>query len=469
MVLTMSKGAGKFPLFCFYGDDFTGSTDSMEVFARHGVRTVLFLEPPTPELLKERFPDIDCFGIAGITRSLDKEKIEMELDPVFEKLLAFQPIMIHYKVCSTFDSSSKIGSIGEVIKVALKHFDSQNSVPLLVGAPALKRYTVFGNHFATVGEETYRLDRHPTMSKHPVTPMKEADLRLHLQEQIDRPVELMSVLELDGDYETVLQHYENKKSGQPNIILFDAIDEERLATTGKIIWEEAIQNKPLFVVGSSGIQYALTAHWNQVCDSEENQTKVQFESAPSVDQILVLSGSCSPVTKEQIYLAMEHGFAGLKVPVPDLINPQRKEQAFQQLFAEAKDILAMGKSLIIYSALGSEDPDALKVNEALRSQEMNSYQLGEFLGRQLGKLAKELIQSNGLKRIIFAGGDTSSYATKELGILGLEMLAPIAPGAPLCKVYSNHDILTGLQLSLKGGQLGQKDYFSRVLEGRVEI
>ena len=31
-------------------------------------------------------------------------------------------------------------------------------VPLVVGAPALKRYTVFGNLFATAGDVTYRID-----------------------------------------------------------------------------------------------------------------------------------------------------------------------------------------------------------------------------------------------------------------------------------------------------------------------
>ena len=37
-------------LLTFYGDDFTGSTDAMESLARAGVRTILFLEPPTAEM-----------------------------------------------------------------------------------------------------------------------------------------------------------------------------------------------------------------------------------------------------------------------------------------------------------------------------------------------------------------------------------------------------------------------------------
>ena len=39
----------------------------------------------------------------------------------------------------------------------------------------------------------------------------------------------------------------------------------------------------------------------------------------------------------------------------------------------------------------------------------------------------------GLRRVVVAGGDTSSYATQELGLYGLEMLAELTPGAPLCR------------------------------------
>jgi uncharacterized protein YgbK (DUF1537 family) len=52
--------------------------------------------------------------------------------------------------------------------------------PLVVGAPALGRYVVFGHLFARAGDEIVRLDRHPTMRVHPSTPMHESDLRRHL-------------------------------------------------------------------------------------------------------------------------------------------------------------------------------------------------------------------------------------------------------------------------------------------------
>ena len=58
------------PLITFYGDDFTGSTAAMEVLNFAGVPTMLFMEPPRPEVLKE-YPFLQGIGVAGIARSKD--------------------------------------------------------------------------------------------------------------------------------------------------------------------------------------------------------------------------------------------------------------------------------------------------------------------------------------------------------------------------------------------------------------
>jgi uncharacterized protein YgbK (DUF1537 family) len=184
-------------LIGYYGDDFTGSTDAMEALTLNGVKTVLFLRPPSPEMLA-KFPDLRGIGVAGVSRSLSPEEMVHELAPVFEALKQSGAPVIHYKTCSTFDSSLEVGSIGKAIDIARGIFDGQRYVPLLVGAPSLKRYTVFGNHFATVGGAAYRLDRHPVMSKHPITPMHEADLAVHLSKQTDEKIGLINILELSG-------------------------------------------------------------------------------------------------------------------------------------------------------------------------------------------------------------------------------------------------------------------------------
>jgi 3-oxoisoapionate kinase len=39
------------------------------------------------------------------------------------------------------------------------------------------------------------------------------------------------------------------------------------------------------------------------------------------------------------------------------------------------------------------------------------------------------------------------------------MLSELTPGAPLCRGYSEDPKLDGLEIALKGGQMGKADYF----------
>src|SRR3984885_934667 len=65
-------------LLTFYGDDFTGSTDALEQLTLAGIRTVLFIEPPTTAQLR-KFPGLQAVGVAGMTRSMVTGAMEKEL------------------------------------------------------------------------------------------------------------------------------------------------------------------------------------------------------------------------------------------------------------------------------------------------------------------------------------------------------------------------------------------------------
>jgi uncharacterized protein YgbK (DUF1537 family) len=87
------------------------------------------------------------------------------------------------------------------------------------------------------------------------------------------------------------------------------------------------------------------------------------------------------------------------------------------------------------------------------------------LGEMLGRIVLESIQSSSVERVAFAGGDTSSQAARALGIESLEMIAPLAPGAPLCRAGSRRERVDGLECTFKGGQVGHDDFFGDVLSG----
>ncbi|MBZ0291723.1 MAG: four-carbon acid sugar kinase family protein, partial [Anaerolineae bacterium] len=331
-------------LMTFYGDDFTGSTDALEGLALNGVPTALFLEPPTPEQLQGRFANLRALGVAGISRSMSPEEMEGELRPRFAALKALDAPLTHYKVCSTFDSSPTVGSIGKAADIGSEVFHSP-MVPLMVGVPSLKRYVAFGNLFATVGDTTYRIDRHPTMSRHPVTPMGESDLRIHLGKQTQRRIELIDLRQLAADDEAIEARFRALIEAGAEIILFDTMDESHLLKIGRLIWTLA-RETPLFAVGSSGVEHALSTYWQAAGIIEKHFLP---GSAGRVEQIVVVSGSASPVSAEQIDHAIERGFCGIQLDSVGLVDPHMADQARVIAVIQALEALEQGQSVVLYS------------------------------------------------------------------------------------------------------------------------
>ena len=291
-------------LLSFYGDDFTGSTDAMESLARAGVRTILFLSRPLPR--RSPIPGRGRGRRRGRQPGDAAGGDGKRAARAFTRLKALGAPIVHYKVCSTFDSSPEIGSIGRATDVGQQIFASP-FVPLLVGAPELGRYTVFGNHFARSGVDgkTYRLDQHGPMRDHPVTPMRESDLRLHLSQQTDKTIELFDILQLEGhkvDTEERLKAVLEERTGDR--ALRRALRRSALHL-GRVDLGSGERETPLFVVGSSGVEYALTAHWRATGELAEPQ---EFEGPGEVEQLVAVSGSCSPVTDGQIERAIRQGF-----------------------------------------------------------------------------------------------------------------------------------------------------------------
>lgn len=449
-------------LLAYYADDFTGSTDALEALTLGGVETALFVEPPTAEMLR-RYAHVRAVGIAGNSRAMTPVEMEAMLPSMFQSLRGHQPKVVHYKVCSTFDSSPDIGSIGRAIDLGQATF-SNRFVPLVVGVPHLQRFCVFGNLFARSGLNSapFRLDRHPTMRYHPVTPMTEADLRLHLSLQTSRPIELVDVLAMESGYEAVREELERLTTSAGTAVLFDVLTEEHLAIVGRVIWEtQSREQKPLFTVGSSGVEYALTACWHAT-GLLSNSRQPQFETIEPVERAVVVSGSCAPVTRRQIAWALEHGFEEVRLDVSSLNEPKHLDSESSDSVRRMLSVLDEGKSVILHTY------DSLTVsgNSEVEPGPMTLSTNGRLLGTMLGGILRDVVRARSVQRVVVAGGDTSGHVARSLGIEALEMAAPLEPGAPMCVARSQDPAVEGLEVVFKGGQVGYDDFFATFRSGR---
>ena len=82
-----------------------------------------------------------------------------------------------------------------------------------------------------------------------------------------------------------------------------------------------------------------------------------------------------------------------------------------------------------------------------------------------GELLARVLALVPLRRVGIAGGDTSSHAVQALDAWGLSYVADIGAGTSLCRVHSDDAALDGLEIMLKGGQMGSDDVFERLVHG----
>lgn len=445
-------------LVAYYGDDYTGSAAVMEVMTFAGLPTVLFLDVPTPERLS-RFARHRGIGIAGIARSQAPAWMDRHLPPIFAALAGLGAPITHYKVCSTFDSAPQVGSIGHAIDLAIPILGGAWH-PMLVASPALGRYQAFGNLFGTIGHTTYRLDRHPVMARHPVTPMHEADLGLHLARQTARRVGLVDLLALSsGGGEAALAR---ARTDGADIVSFDILDEATLAEAGRLVWEN--RGARLFAVGSQGLQSALIAHWH-AAGLLPRLPEGTFTAGP-VERIVAASGSCSPITAEQITVAGGQGFTPLALDATRAVDPQEWEREIGRAEAAALAVLDAGQDdPLLYTALGPADPAVAALNAAVAASGIAIGTVNDRIGAGLGRLVARLLRRTGIRRAVIAGGDTSGHAAQALGLYALEARAPLAPGAPLCRAHADDPATDGLEIALKGGQGGAPDFFAAARRG----
>ncbi|WP_050469459.1 four-carbon acid sugar kinase family protein [Herbaspirillum chlorophenolicum] len=435
------------PKIAFYGDDFTGATDTLATASLAGLRSLLFLRVPGAAQLRAA-GELDCLGIAGAARSMDPRQMRAELEPVAAFFSGLRVPVTHYKICSTFDSAPHIGSIGAALRIWRQRIPNR-FVPVVGGQPNLRRFCLFSQLYAAekAGGEVVRIDRHPTMCRHPVTPMHEADMRSHLGLQALDVAGLHYPLYAEGDKLDV--HVDAALAGGADALLFDVAGESDLAVIGSVIWRRALQQE-LLAIGASSVVQSLAAWWRSQGWLPPATPVDAARIGAAAGPVFVLAGSLSPVTALQVGAA--HSYDKL------LLDSQRLFEGdthyLETTVARIAGSLREGRNLLACTAAHQGDRQLLA--DAGASQR---------LAQACGELLRRLLLAAPLGRVGVAGGDTSSYALKALDIWGLSYLGNLSAGVALCRAHADAAHLDGIELMLKGGQMGTADLFELLAKG----
>jgi uncharacterized protein YgbK (DUF1537 family) len=250
-------------------------------------------------------------------------------------------------------------------------------------------------------------------------------------------------------------------------LLIDTTEKDHLTEVGGMLLALATARHPSFVVGSSGVEYALTQWWAEHGASTE--TSSDFRSFEPVTNVLAVSGSASALSSQQIDAAIEAGFESMAVDASALVDDTRRKETSAAIVEAAIALLTQGKSVILHTARGPNDPRIGALIESLvargETREQARHGGGRLLGVRLGEVVEKILVAVPLRRLLLSGGDTSSQITRVLSPHALEIEARLSPGAPLCRVISDKPHLAQLQIALKGGQMGDASFFVRAVRG----
>jgi uncharacterized protein YgbK (DUF1537 family) len=249
--------------------------------------------------------------------------------------------------------------------------------------------------------------------------------------------------------------------------VFDGATPAHLTEAGRLLDALARQTSPLFVVGSSGAEYALTQWWRELEGSDELPRRYELPSP--VDRVLAISGSASRLSAQQIDAAIEAGFVDMPVDAGALVGATTWERVAREMVAKAVAALQRGRSVIAHTARGPDDGRIGRMLDAVQAQGRTRAEAklegGRLLGVRLGHIARDILRLVPLRRLLLAGGDTSSQITKVLAPTALVVAARLVRGAPLCRFVAANSHLDGLEVALKGGQAGDVNFFEDARRG----
>ena len=399
-------------------DDFTGASDIASFLVENGLSAVQMNGVPSAPLSQK----VDAIVISLKSRSNPtQEAIAQSLDAL-HWLQQNGCTQFYFKYCSTFDSTEK-GNIGPVTDALLDALGADFTI--ITPALPVNGRTIF-NGYLFVGEQ---LLNESGMRNHPITPMQDANLLRLMDAQAKGKTGLVQYADVVKGAEQVKARFAQLKQQGFRYAVVDAVDNSQLA-----VLAEAIADFQL-VTGGSGLAAYMAARLS-------GGKKGENAFIPSKGKTVVLSGSCSVMTNQQVNAYKQKAPAFYLDVEKALSDKNYTEEIYQWTLQHLDDALAP----IVYATVPA---DKLAEIQATFGAEKASH----IIETTFANLAEKL-KAAGVTNFITAGGETSSIVVQKLGLRGFQIGKQIAPGVPWLKALDEN-----LSLALKSGNFGKEDFF----------
>ena len=210
-----------------------------------------------------------------------------------------------------------------------------------------------GSTLPALAVAVFRLDRHPSMSRHPTTPMTEADLGRILEDQGAPACGLVDTLTYAGGVVATTKTIARERARVPGPIVFDGLHDDDCRLAAEAIWGTANGPESVVVLSSQGFAHGFGLFR---MNRPAGRTP-PIEALAAVEKLLVVSGSAAPLTARQIDLFARSGAATARLVASRTLDPARTSEAIAAAVDTASRALGAGRSVCVYTALGPEDED----------------------------------------------------------------------------------------------------------------
>jgi 3-dehydrotetronate 4-kinase len=419
-------------LFGSVADDFTGASDLADTLVAAGLSTMLLIGLPEDGQLPAEAAEAEAVVFALKTRSIQTSEAVRQSLAAARFLRSAGCRHLFFKYCSTFDSTAA-GNIGPVADALLDEVGSD----FTIFCPAFpKNGRKIFNGYLFVGPV---LLSESGMQNHPLTPMTDPNLVRVLQAQTRHEVGLIGFDAVNRGVSAIRAGMHKLRSQGLRYAIVDAIDEDHLAAIGAAALEEGL----VFSTGGSGLGGGLALSLRNLAGFGTERTAMSFPKVQG--PAAVIAGSCSRATLGQIEHFVKTDKPFFRVEISALLTG--KERVIAQALAWAKPRLGTEPLLIA----ASESPEAVVRHQQAHGRE----HIGHLIETALAEIARGLVGA-GVRRLILAGGETSSAAVERLDVRALRIGPTIDPGVPWTFSLGTDP----LALALKSGNFGAPDFFT---------
>ena len=418
------------PWLGIIADDFTGACDVADAVSEQGASAVVTVGVPA-----EPPPGCDCVVVALKSRTAPRDEAVAQSLAAARRLTDSGCTTLYQKYCSTFDSTDD-GNIGPVAD-ALARVPPESTL-LSVGTPATPRVgrTVYQGHLFVGG----RLLSGSPMRDHPLTPMRDPDLVAVLGRQTTGPVGLIPWQVVADGPDRLDAAIDAARADGTAHLLLDALTDADLGTAATALLRQETRGARLLVTGAAGLAAALARVRN-------TGVATPRRSVPEVPggRRLILSGSCSEATREQVA-----AFPGPRIELSPIDLDADWTGTLGTVLSTLERVFDQGGGPVLVSS--SATPDRL----AEHRSRLGTARSSSLLETATAEIAARAVETLEVRRLLVAGGETSGAVVQRLGLTTLHVGPAAGPGLPWMVPASG----PRLALLLKSGNFGTPGLFT---------